>query len=398
MISEKISNNLKKSSWIRAMFDEGERLRAIYGNENVYDYSLGNPETEPPAKVDKVIEEIVASRKPGIHRYMSNAGYESTRKSMADYINLSKGSNLSASHVIMTSGAAGGLNVVLKTILNPGDEVIVFSPYFVEYLFYIDNHGGIPVVVPTNKHTFMPEAETVQKYITEKTRAVIINTPNNPTGVIYGAETLKALAGVLEEAQERFGLYIYLLSDEPYDRIVYDNKKVPSVFEAYENSVVVNSFSKSLALPGERIGYVAVNDRMKNSDVLVNGLIFCNRTLGFVNAPALMQRVVEKTVGETVDIEQYTARRDILYDHLTSLGFKCLKPDGAFYLFPESPAPDDVEFVKEAQKFNLLLVPGVGFGCPGHFRISYCISMDTIKRSLPAFEKLAKVYGLCATR
>ena len=342
MIADKISSNLKKSSWIRAMFDEGMKLRAIYGAENVYDFSLGNPETEPPAGVTKTLEEMVTGREPGIHRYMSNAGYESTRKSIADYLNKHKGSNLIPSHVVMTAGAAGALNVVLKTILNPGDEVIVFSPYFVEYLFYIDNHGGKPVVVPTNKQTFKPEPDTVSGYLTERTRAVIINTPNNPTGVIYDIETLKLLSQVLKDAQQRFNTYIYLVSDEPYDRIVYDNAEVPSIFNVYENSIIVNSFSKSLALPGERIGYIAVNDKIDNYSLLMDGLVFSNRTLGFVNAPALMQKVVEKSLEEKVDMEQYREKRDILYNHLTSIGLM-RKASRAFYLFPETPIEDDVQ-------------------------------------------------------
>ncbi len=394
MISSKIADNLKKSSWIRAMFEEGARLKSKYGIQNVFDFSIGNPEFEPPAAVAETIIKTASEDNSGSHRYMSNAGYEKTRSSMAEYINSTKDSNLTSSHVVMTCGAAGGLNVVLKTILNPGDEVIVFSPYFVEYLFYIDNHGGRTVVIPTNPDTFLPDIDKVAALITEKTRAVIINNPNNPTGIVYDEYVIQDLSAVLDDAGRRLDTDIYLISDEPYDRIVYDGIKVPGVFSFYEKSVIVNSFSKSHALPGERIGYIAVNDRIKDPSLLLSGLVFCNRTLGFVNAPAFMQRVVEKTVSESIDTKQYLTRRDILYNHLVSLGFECIKPSGAFYLFPASPVEDDVEFVRKAQQYNLLLVPGSGFGCPGYFRMSYCIDLETIRRSLPAFEKLAREFDM----
>lgn len=394
MISSKIADNLKKSSWIRAMFEEGAKLKSKYGSKNVFDFSIGNPEFEPPAAVADSIIKTASDDNPGSHRYMSNAGYDKTRSSIAEYINSTKGSNLDASHVVMTCGAAGGLNVVLKTILNPGDEVIVFSPYFVEYLFYIDNHRGRNVVIPTHANTFLPDIKKLADCITEKTRAVIINNPNNPTGVVYDEYVIRELSAVLDDGGRRMGTHIYLISDEPYDRIVYDGIKIPCVFGFYKNSIIVNSFSKSHALPGERIGYIAVNDRIEDSSKLINGLVFCNRTLGFVNAPAFMQRVVEKTVSESVDIKKYLTRRDILYNHLVTLGFECVKPAGAFYLFPRSPVENDVEFVRKAQQFNLLLVPGSGFGCPGYFRMSYCIDLDTIKRSLPAFEKLAREFDM----
>ncbi len=390
MISQKIEGNLKKSSWIRAMFEEGEKLRKKYGSKNVFDFSIGNPEIEPPrAVLDKIIE-AASDKANGKHRYMSNAGYDYTREKLAGYINSTKGSNLTKSHVVMTCGAAGGLNAILKTILNPGDEVIVFSPYFVEYLFYIDNHGGNPVILPADTSTFQPEPDIVKNYINKKTKAVIINNPNNPTGVIYSEETMQKLAKVLEIKEKEYGNTIFVLSDEPYDRIIYDGAFVPSVFNIFKNSMIVNSFSKSLALPGERIGYVAVNDKIDNSQLLLNGLVFCNRTLGFVNAPAFMQRIVADTLHEAVDIESYREKRNILYNHLVGLGFDCIKPKGAFYLFPKTPMEDDILFCKRAQEYNLLLVPGKGFGCPGHVRLAYCISMETIKNSLPAFEKLAK--------
>lgn len=392
MFSQKIVDNLGKSSWIRAMFEEGEKLRKIHGPDKVFDFSIGNPEIEPPQSVKETLKKSVLDDKPGQHRYMSNAGYPDVREKVAEYLQKENGISLSQQNIIMTCGAAGGLNVVLKSLLNPGEEVIVFSPYFVEYLFYIDNHGGRPVVIGTNSETFEPDPEILEKYITKQTKAIILNTPNNPTGVIYSEDTLKKIAGVLEAKEKEFGTSIFVISDEPYGKIVYDGAKVPSMFTIFKNSIIVNSFSKSLALPGERIGYIAVNSAIENVDLLINCMIFCNRTLGFVNAPALIQKVIGESLNEVVDAGEYKKRRDLLYNHLINLGFSCVKPDGAFYLFPKAFIEDDVEFVKRALKYNLLLVPGTGFGCPGYFRLSYCISLKTIENSLPAFEALAKEF------
>lgn len=392
MISKKVSENLGKSSWIRAMFEEGEKLRKIYGPEKVYDFSLGNPEVEPPASVKETMKSILLSDKPGIHRYMSNAGYDSVRAKVAEYLAKEKGVSLSPENIIMTCGAAGGLNVVLKTILDPGDEVIVFSPYFVEYLFYIDNHGGKPVILPTEKDTFQPDPELLERNLKPNTKAIILNSPNNPTGVIYSEEILSRMADIISEKEKEYNTHIFVISDEPYDKIVYDNAVVPSIFKIFKNSIIVNSFSKSLALPGERIGYIAVNSRIENVKLLVNGLVFSNRILGFVNAPALFQKVVADSLNEAVDIESYKEKRDILYNHLVKLGFSCVKPQGAFYLFPKALIDDDVEFAKRAVKYNLLIVPGSGFGYPGYFRLSYCINKETIINSLPAFEALVKEF------
>jgi len=392
MFSQKVIDSLSRSSWIRAMFEEGENLRKIYGPDKVYDFSIGNPEMEPPLAVRESIKEIALSEKPGQHRYMSNAGYQEVREIIAEYINKENGVSLSAQHIVMTCGAAGGLNVALKALLNPGEEVIVLAPYFVEYLYYIDNHGGVPVIVPTDPETFQPDIEAIEKNITNRTKAIIINSPNNPTGVIYSETVLKSIAQLLEAKEKEFGTHIYVISDEPYARIIYDGAKVPSILKIFKNSIVINSFSKSHALPGERIGYIAVSSSMENCGTLVNALVFCNRTLGFVNAPALFQKVIAETLDAAVDIEAYKKRRDILYNHLTNLGFSCIKPEGGFYLFPKAFIDDDVEFKNYALKHNILIVPGQGFGWKGHFRLSYCIDIKVIENSLPAWEALAKQF------
>jgi len=392
MISRKIEEFTRKSSMIRAMFEEGNRLKKLYGEDNVFDFSIGNPEIEPPEPVQLALLKVVESEIPGKHRYMSNAGYDFACAAIAEYVNKYKGSKLTPSHIVMTVGAAGALNVVLKTILDPGDEVIVFSPYFVEYGFYIDNYAGKTVVIPTDSETFQPDPVLLEKTITKNTKAILINTPNNPTGVIYSEEVLQKLNEVIEKKQKEYNSTLYVISGEPYDRIVYDGAVVPSVFKAFKNSIIVNSFSKSLALPGERIGYIAVNDRIDDVETFMSGLILCNRILGYVNAPALMQRVVAECADQVVDPAIYQERRDLLYNHLVSLGFSCVKPQGAFYLFPKTPIEDDVEFARRAAKYNLLVVPGSGFGCPGHVRISYCVSKKTILNSFEAFEKLAKEF------
>lgn len=389
MVSKKIAQSLGGASFIRAMFEEGEKLRKIHGADNVYDFSLGNPEIEPPEEIRSTILKLLTDEVPGKHRYMSNSGYADTRAKIADYLTQEQGVPVSADNIVMTVGAAGALNVALKTLLNPGEEVIVFSPFFVEYLTYIDNHGGVPVIVKTDPATFQPDPEVLRQSITPRTKAMIINSPNNPTGVVYKEEILKKVSAVLEEKEKEYGTSICVLSDEPYVKIVYDGIKVPSIFKIFKNSIIINSFSKSLALPGERIGYAAANSTTEEIQLLMGGLIYANRVLGFVNAPALFQKVVAENLDITVDPEFYKIRRDILYNHLTSLGFKCLKPEGAFYLFPESLIEDDKEFCRIAMKYNLLLVPGSGFGWPGYFRMAYCISLKTIENSLPAFEKLA---------
>ncbi|RXE60181.1 pyridoxal phosphate-dependent aminotransferase [Acetivibrio mesophilus] len=395
MISESVVNNLKNASWIRAMFEEGEKLRKIHGKDNVYDFTLGNPDHEPPASVKEALKTIVNEDKPGIHRYMNNAGYDDVREKVADYLNKTSGlSSITSKHIIMTCGAAGALNVVLKTILNPGEEVIILAPYFAEYIFYVGNHDGKVVIVPPEKDSFKPDLKILESSITNKIKAIIINSPNNPSGYIYSEETLKGISDILEKKEKEYNSTIYAISDEPYYKLVYDDAKLPFLFKLFKKSFIVNSFSKSLALPGERIGYIAVNPEVPELNLILESLVFCNRTLGYVNAPALFQKAIVDSLDVDIDIESYKQRRDIIYENLTRLGFSCIKPQGTFYIFPKSPIEDDIQFIKHAVKYNLLLVPGTGFGLPGHFRLSYCVSMDTIKNSLPAFEALAKDFNL----
>lgn len=392
VFSLKVTENLKNASWIRAMFEEGERLAKLYGRENVYDFSLGNPFSEPPTEVTVALKKYVSGDIKGIHKYMNNAGYPDVREKIAAMLQKESQIALSLDNIVMTVGAAGGLNVVLKALLNPGDEVIIFAPYFVEYLFYTDNHGGKTVAVPPDPQTLEPNLSALETSITANTKAIIINTPNNPSGVVYSEEKLWSIKKIINEKEREFGTTIYIISDQPYDRIVYDGIQVPSILSVFENSIIVNSFSKSLGLAGERIGYIATSSRINDVDTLNIALAFCNRTLGFVNAPGLFQKVVGETLDMKTDSVDYQKKRDYLYHHLTRLGFECVKPQGAFYLFPKTLIPDDIAFIKHAVKYNLLLVPGTGFGCPGHTRISYCVSMDTIVNSIPAFEKLAAEY------
>lgn len=390
MFSEKIIGNLSRSSFIRAMFEEGEKLRAKFGAENVYDFSLGNPVIEPPQSVKETLKRIGNEQEGGYFRYMSNAGYPAAREAVAKSLSKDSIKPIPASNVIMTCGAGGALNVIFKSLLNPGEEVIVFSPYFVEYGFYVDNHGGKLVVCDTDHETFMPDLSKFESLINKKTKAVMYNSPNNPTGVLYKEDTLKAMNQIITAAEKKYGTEIYVIADEPYVKIVYDNKKVPCIFNYFKNAISVNSFSKSLAVPGERIGYIAASPDIENVSLLMDAFIFCNRTLGYVNAPAIGQHIVIDSINESIDVEYYKKRRDLLYNAITGFGFQCIKPEGAFYLFPKTPVPDDVAFVKTAQKYNLILVPGSGFGCSGYVRLTYCLDYNMIERSIPAFEKLAK--------
>lgn len=392
MFSEKVVQSLSKSSLIRAMFEEGEKLRKIYPADQVFDFSLGNPDVAPPQAVKEAFKKFINEDHPDLHKYMTNAGYKDVREKIADKLQKESGIPITFNNVVMTCGAAAAINIIMKSLLNPGEEVIVFSPYFVDYLFYSQNFGGVPVIVPTETETFEPDLDLLEKSITKNTKAIIINTPNNPTGVVYSEKKLEAMARLLEAKEKEYNTNIYVVSDEPYTSLVYDNVPVPSIMKIFKNSIIANSFSKSLSLPGERIGFVAVNSRMDDADVLVNCLITCNRALGFVNAPSLMQKVVGESLYSEVDVSIYKRRRDILFNHLTSLGFSCIKPEGAFYLFPKTLIPDDKEFAKEALKHRILVTPGTGFGCPGYFRIAYCVSEKIIENSLPAWEALAKEF------
>jgi len=326
---------------------------------------------------------------PGMHRSMNHAGYEETRAAVAAVLAEKSGLAVDQKHIVMTCGAGGALNTILKTILNPGEEVIILAPYFVEYKFYADNHGGVAREVWTDPATFQPDVAAIEAAIGPLTRAIIINSPNNPTGVVYPAEVLDQLGRMLERKQQQLGSTIYVISDEPYARLAFDGIEVPSIFRSIRNSVIATSHSKDLALPGERIGYIAANPDMDEVGQFMAGAIFCNRVLGFVNAPAMMQRLIARLQHESVDITEYQLKRDVLYQHLTGLGFEMVKPGGGFYLFPKSPIQDDVAFVRQAQQHQILLVPGSGFGAPGYFRIAYCIDMDIIRRSLPKWTALA---------
>ena len=393
MISNKMEKLVKGSSTIRAMFEEGKKLSAKYGEENVFDYSLGNPNVEPPEEVKKAIIDIINEAPQNlVHGYMNNAGYEDVRKKIADFINEKNNTNLTENNIVMTCGAAGGLNIILKTLLNPEDEVIVIAPFFGEYQNYVNNFDGKLVVVQSNKETFQPDIEALEKGITPKTKAIIINTPNNPTGVIYSEESLTKMAEVLKKKEKEYGTSIYLISDEPYKEIAYDGAEVPFLLKYHKNSFIGYSYSKSLSLPGERIGYVVASSEMDDYENIIQSLNVANRILGFVNAPSLFQRVIGRILGAEVDVNIYKKNRDLLYNHLISLGFECVKPQGAFYLFPKSLIPDDKAFAEAAKKYNLLIVPGSSFGCPGHFRLSYCISYEKIEKSLQAFTKLAEEF------
>lgn len=393
MISKVMMDHVSNSSVIRAMFEEGKRLSAIHGAENVFDFSLGSPNVEPPATIKQAIFDILNEESPNhVHGYMNNSGYLDVRKSIADFLNKKYQVKLDECNILMTCGAAGGLNVLLKTLLNPGDEVITFAPYFVEYRSYVSNFGGELIVVPANIETFEPNLDALKAAINSSTKAVLINSPNNPTGVIYSEKVIQALAAVLEEKQQELGTSIYLISDEPYREVAYDGVEVPYVLNYYRNSFIGYSYSKSLSLPGERIGYIVAHGEMDDYEQVIQALNVANRILGFVNAPSLFQRVIARCLDSEVDISIYKRNRDLLYNHLVDIGFSCVKPEGAFYLFPKSLIPDDKLFAEEAKKFNLLMVPGSAFACPGHFRLSYCIAYEKIEKSLDAFTKLAQVY------
>ena len=395
MISEKMKPYVKNNSAIRMMFEEGNRLRAKYGADKVFDFSLGNPSVPAPDSVREAIIELVNTTDPTVlHGYMSNAGFEDVRQTIAESLNRRFDTKFSAKNLIMTVGAASGLNVVLKTILNPGEEVIVFAPYFLEYGAYVRNYDGILVEISPDTTTFQPNLAEFEQRITPKTRAVIVNTPHNPTGVVYSEETIKKLSAILEAKQKEFGTVIYLISDEPYRELAYDGVEVPYLTKYYNNTVVGYSYSKSLSLPGERIGYLVIPDEADGSEELISAATIANRTLGCVNAPSLIQKVVAKCVDAKTDLAAYDKNRQALYNGLKECGFECIKPQGAFYLFVKSPVEDEKAFCEASKKYNILMVPGSSFACPGYMRLAYCVSYETIVNSLPEFKKLAAEYGL----
>jgi len=392
-VSDKIKRSMAQGSWVRRMFEQGASLKQQYGEENVFDLSLGNPVMEPPVEFHQELKRLAENPLPGMHRYMENAGYPETRAAVAAQLTLETGTKFTMNDIIMTCGAAGALNVVLKTILNEGDEVIIFAPYFPEYINYIDNHGGITRVVPTDEQ-FIPKLDILETTIGAKTKAVLINSPNNPSGVVYGEDLVHQLGELLSKKETQYGTQIFLISDEAYRKIIYDGLKYPSPLLHHPQSIIVASHSKDLALPGERIGYIAVNPTCRQREELVSGLIHCNRTLGYVNAPALMQHLVSRLQSVTVPVAEYQQRRDFLYDHLNEMGYSVMKPQGAFYMFPKSPLEDDVAFVRELQSWRVLTVPGRGFGTPGYFRISYCVDDRTLEGCLAGFRNTAQKFNL----
>ncbi len=393
MISEKMKRFTEGSSAIRAMFEEGKRMADQYGSKNVFDFSLGNPNVPAPPQVREAILDIVNQEDPVmVHGYMSNSGYEDVRSVIAASLNRRFQTSFTEKNIIMTVGAAGGMNVVMKTLLNPGDEVVAIAPFFGEYRAYVENYDGVLVVVPPNLEDFQPNLKELARHITKKTKAVIVNTPNNPTGVVYSEDTIQKLSQVLRDKQKEYGTQIYLISDEPYRELVYDDVEVPYLTHYYENTIVGYSYSKSLSLPGERIGYLVIPDEAADSAAIIDGASVATRILGYVNAPSLFQRVIARCVDAKVDVAYYNRNRETLYEGLRKAGLTCIKPEGAFYLFVKSPVEDETIFCTEAKKHHLLLVPGSSFACPGYVRLAYCVSYETIVNALPHFEELMKAY------
>ena len=390
-VSKKIHTMMTTSSWIRRMFEEGAKLKSIHGAANVFDFSLGNPNLQPPPEFKKILKETALNDQAGTHAYMPNVGYPEVRQSIANYLKKEQGEDISGDQIVMTCGAAGALNVIFKTLLDPMDEVLVPAPYFVEYGSYADNHGGVLKTVKTNAD-FTLNLDWMASAITAKTKIVLINSPNNPTGQIYSKESLIDLGKLLEQKSRSFGRAIYLVSDEPYRKIIYDDAVVPGIFNCYQNAIVATSYSKDISIPGERIGFAAVHPGASAAADIMNGMALANRILGFVNAPAMMQKVIASVQGLRVDMSLYEKNRNLLYEALVSYGYEITKPMGAFYLFPRTPIEDDVKFVNALQEELILTVPGSGFGGPGHFRIAYCVETDTIERSLPGFKRVIEKF------
>lgn len=385
-VSAQVAHYMESSSWVRAMFEEGARLKKEHGAENVFDFSLGNPDLDPVAAVKDAFVTAAKVSTPGIHGYMPNAGYPDVRAAIAERIRNTEGVPLDEDSIVMTVGASGALNVILKTVVNPLDEVIILVPYFCEYPFYIENHGGRPIKVPTLPD-FSPDLSEIEKAITGKTAAAIVTSPHNPTGKVYTENDIQGVAQLLARKGAEVGRAIALIADEPYRETVFDGIIPPSVLKAYPHSFVASSFGKSLSMPGERLGYVAMSPTMDNAALTMGGLILSNRILGFVNAPALAQRAVKTVLSAVVDASIYQRRRDRLCEALKRIGYEFVWPQGAFYLFPKSPLPDDVSFVALLKKKRILTVPGMGYGLPGHFRIAYCVPDKTIEDSLNGFEE-----------
>ena len=391
-ISHHIRQAMEQGSWIRRMFETGIDLKAQYGADKVFDLSLGNPVMEPPEEFNAELRRLAANPAPGMHRYMPNAGYPETRAATAATLRGETGLPFAGGDIVMSCGAAGAINVVLGATLNPGDEVIILAPYFGEYVYYVANHNGQAVIAPTTAD-FRLDLAAIATVITPRTRGLIINSPNNPSGVVYTAGEIRELAALLRRKQSELNREIYIISDEPYRRLIYDGLTYPQIFPHYDRTIVVNSHAKDLGLPGERIGYIAVHPDYPGKGELVDGLIFCTRTLGFVNAPALMQHLIRALQTASVDVAEYQRKRDFLYAGLTELGYAVVKPQGAFYLFPRSPLADDAAFVDALQEWQVLAVPGRGFGVPGHFRLSYCVEDWVLAGALEGLAGAAGRYG-----
>ena len=382
LVSRTVTDSLAKASWIRRMFEEGARLKQERGADKVFDFTLGNPEIEPPEIVLAAARRVLDSPEPHRHAYMPNAGHVAVREAVAKRLRASTGLPYTAAHVIMTVGAGAALNTVLKALLNPGDEVLTVAPFFAEYVFYAENHGGRLVVVPP-KADLTPDVGKLEAAITPKTRAILVNSPNNPSGVIYPASVFVEIEAMLARASHP----IVLVSDEPYRALVFDDVAVPEVPPLVTRSIVATSWSKSLAIPGERIGYLAFSPRMPEAAELFEACTFTSRVLGFVNAPALWQWVVAEVGDQVIDVSPYREKRDLMYEGLTRIGYQCVKPQGAFYVFPRTPIDDDVAFVRLLAEEGVLTVPGSGFGMPGHMRISLTVERETVVRALPGFER-----------
>lgn len=395
MISDKMKPLMENNSAIRTMFEEGDKMRAKFGRENVFDFSLGNPDAPTPPEVNQAIRDIVDEEPDLIlHGYMSNAGFEDVRQTVAAHINRTQGTSFSAKNILMTVGAASGLNVALKTILNAGEEVVIFAPYFLEYNWYVNNYDGVVVQAPTDRETFQPDLTAFESCITDKTRVVLINSPHNPTGVVYSEATIKGIADILEKKQKELGRTIFIIADEPYRELAYDGIQVPYVTKYYANTIVAYSYSKSLSLPGERIGYLVIPDELEESELVFDTASNANRIIGCVNAPSLQQKVIARCIDAKVDLNYYDKNRKALYEGLKECGFECIMPQGAFYLFVKSPVENEAEFCQAAKKYNILMVPGSAFAGPGYVRLAYCVSYETIVNSMPGFKKLAAEYGL----
>jgi len=393
-VSEKVKKGMELGSWIRRMFEEGIAMKKQFGEENIYDLSLGNPVMEPPPEFKRELKRLANHPYKGMHGYMVNAGYPETRAAVAAQLTKETGIKLTENDIIMSVGAAGAINVALKTILDPGDEVIVFIPWFVDYFNYIQNHDGVVKPLPTDED-FMPRLDVLEKNIGPRTKALLINSPNNPTGVVYSADLMTKISDILRKKEKEYGTEIFLINDEPYKKIIYDGVKYASPLNFHRHSIIATSHSKDLSIAGERIGYMALHPDCEQHDDMIKGFVFCTRVLGFINAPAFMQNVVTKIQDVTIPVSEYQRHRDFIYNNLVRMGYTVNKPQGAFYIFPRCPIEDDVAFVHELQhEHHVLTVPGVAFGVHGYFRLVYCVDDALLEKSMPGLEKIAKKFGL----